>query len=314
MNRECHPPGNGAASPLHVIDREDRLRRFPNPASRARYNHIRLTPCSPVIGAEVRGVAASRQLSLDVIEELHRALADWKVLFFRRQEVTAVEHVRFAQVFGDVAQVTGPRRGAERCIERIVHDAEDPGNEDAWHSDGSFRAQPPMGAVLRAVEIPAFEGDTVWANSEAAFEALSSDTQREIENLTAIHEMPAPDAATAVLLQSIGKRSGLTRAEHPLVGVHPETGRRSLYVNEAFTTGIVGLPELEARTLLETLARQLARPEFQVRHRWQQGDIAVWDNRSTVHYGVNDYYPHRRVLERAALTRICVPLASATVL
>lgn len=270
-------------------------------ASRQSYEHIEVRPCSAVIGADVGGVDLSRPLGALVLAELKRAFLEWKVLFFRDQNLTPRQHADFASLWGGLyVNPQLPNAGLDE-VARLIHDAADPGNENMWHSDASHWEKPPLGSILRAVEVPDLGGDTMWADMAAAYDGLPPDIKDRLVGLTAVHEPPAHDALSAALRRSKAARARLKFAEHPVLREHPETGQGVLYVNPVFTSHICGLPRSESDELLEFLFRQVTYPEYQVRFRWRAGSIAFWDNRATLHYGVNDYFPRRRVLERTTV-------------
>jgi taurine dioxygenase len=267
---------------------------------------LELAPLSPTIGAEVRGVDLSGHFDAEATSALRDALLEWKVLFFRNQSLTPDQQLAFGRRFGEleVHPFAGHRDGYP---ELMVLDRDDTPpvegqyRENVWHSDVTWRLCPSMGSILRAVQLPPIGGDTLWADMYAAYDDLSPSMQSSLEGLTAIHDfLPAfgpaiPPDQVAVM------REQFPLAEHPVVATHPETGRKLLYVNASFTTRIVGMDLDESRSLLAFLTTRAARPEYQVRFRWEPGSVAFWDNRCTQHYAVQDYWPERRVMERATI-------------
>ena len=170
-----------------------------------------------------------------------------------------------------------------------------------WHSDVTWRVNPSLGSILRAVEIPPVGGDTLFADMCAAYEMLNDEMKDHLDGMQAVHDwIPAfgrnmePSVLDAL-------RADFPAVQHPVVRTHPETGRKMLYVNRAFTQHIVGLDAEESRLLLDFLYRQASYPEYQCRFRWAPGSIAFWDNRSTQHYASSDYFPQRRVMERMTI-------------
>lgn len=183
---------------------------------------------------------------------------------------------------------------------RIAHGPDSRGVENNWHSDVTWREAPSLGSILRAIEIPATGGDTLFANMEAAYDGLSPKLQEWVCGLTAVHD----------IARVFAKRLGRSLEElhekyppqrHPVVRTHPETGRRSIYVNTGFTSHIEGLTRKESDWLLEHLYSQAARPEYQCRFVWQPNSIAFWDNRAAQHYAASDYFPAVRVMERVTV-------------
>ncbi|WP_329126781.1 TauD/TfdA dioxygenase family protein [Streptomyces sp. NBC_01465] len=298
------PPDTATtAAPVHTVVPPLTPRKFrPGGADTTphTYEHLRLTPQTRTIGARVDGLDPAAPLDAGTRAELQQALLEWKVLFFYGQELTAGQHRGFAGVFGTPERDHPflPSAGDPHVV-RLSHDGQHPGTENIWHSDMSFSPQPPRGSVLRAVEVPATGGDTLWADMAAAYDGLPGAVRRRIADLRAVHEIPqAPGAVGAA-------RARLQPVEHPVVRTHPETGRQLLYVNRVFTSRIVGLPTQASRELLDLLTRQADYPEYQVRLHWEPGTVAVWDNRATQHYAVSDYFPDRRVMERVTLVGDC---------
>ncbi|WP_372345755.1 TauD/TfdA dioxygenase family protein [Streptomyces sp. KL116D] len=273
-----------------------------------RYQLLDVTPLTPHIGAEIGGVDLAAPIGDALAAELRQALLEWKVIFFRDQ--TAVEpqhHVDLAAVWGPPeANPFFPKAGTAG-VSRLAKDATAVGNENIWHSDHSFMAAPALGSVLRAVEVPAAGGDTMWADMAAAYDNLTDAMKERIEDLTAVHDWVPSWGSTMTREQIDHFRGDLPPVEHPVVVRHPRTGRKTLYVNEPFTTHVVGLSAAESRALLDELVLQARVPEFQTRFHWTPGSVAIWDNIATQHYAINDYFPQRRVMERIAIAG--VPLA-----
>ena len=167
-----------------------------------------------------------------------------------------------------------------------------------WHSDVTWRECSSLGSVLHAIEVPPYGGDTLWADMGAAYDCLDDRVKEMIDGMTAVHDWINSFGRGMKAEVRDSLRSDFPAVEHPIVRTHPETGRKTLYVNRAFTQHIVGLDPDESRRLLDYLYMQASFPEYQVRFTWTPGSVAFWDNRSTQHYAVSDYYPHRRVMER----------------
>jgi len=192
-------------------------------------------------------------------------------------------------------------RGDDEAVTRFERTAAMPGYENIWHTDVTWRPAPALGSVLRLIEVPPVGGDTMWADMAAAYDNLPEDVRARIDGLTAVHDyLPGFDRfSDPALLARWQDR--FPPVEHPVVRTHPETGRRTLFVNQAFTTHIVGLDRAESDRLLRYLFLQAHTPEFQVRFSWRPDSVAFWDNRATQHYAVNDYHPHVRIAERVAI-------------
>ncbi len=270
------------------------------------YTRFRLEPMTPTIGAVVADFSMADPLDEVTFAELNRALLEWKVLFFRDQHITHTEHAAFARHWGALEthpfireRVDQPEDTPE--VVRLEKGPKSGGYENIWHSDVTWRVNPSLGSILRAIELPEVGGDTLWADMSAAYDCLSDDIKSRIDGLTAVHDWIETfgrglDAATRDRL-----RPDFPAVEHPVVRTHPETGRKMIYVNQAFTQHIVGMPKAESDELLHFLYRQASFPEFQCRFRWSPGDVAFWDNRSSQHYASSDYFPNRRVMDRITI-------------
>ncbi|RVU19974.1 taurine dioxygenase [Streptomyces antnestii] len=278
------------------------LRRLPDGVPGRPYEKFELVPQGPVIGAEIRGLDLSRPVPSAVRDELNRALLEWKVLFFRGQHLTPDAQRRFARHWGELE--TNPLL-APGDADDVVRFDKSPGTvptfENVWHTDVTFRERPALGAVLQLREVPPVGGDTMWADMAAAYDNLPAGVRERIDGASAVHDFLPGFSRFYSPRQLAQFQEQFPPVEHPVVRRHPETGRRMLFVNTSFTTRIVGLDRPESDRLLRLLFQQAHVPEFQVRFRWQAGDVAFWDNRATQHYAVNDYAPHPRVAERVAI-------------
>ncbi|WP_211750326.1 TauD/TfdA family dioxygenase [Paenibacillus sp. Marseille-Q4541] len=278
------------------------LNRFPNGNQEEHpYTLFTLKPLGPLLGAEIEGVDLGTPLGSDLKAELHRAFLEWKVLFFRNQQITSEQQVAFAKEWGALERHPFLPQGSAEEITRFEKNANMTGNENVWHADVTWRLEPALGSVLRLSEVPPLGGDTLWADMGAAYDNLPDEVKEHIDGLTAIHDFTStfgrhlpPDVLEA-------KQTEFPAAEHPVVRTHPETGRKTLFVNAAFTVRIVGLAEEESEKLLNYLFRQAHIPEFQVRFHWEANSIALWDNRATQHYAASDYFPNRRIAERVSI-------------
>lgn len=278
------------------------LRRLPEGVPERPYEHFDLAPQAATIGAEISGVDLSQPLTTVLREELNRALLEWKVLFFRQQHLTSPQQRELALNWGELETNPLLEKGESEDVVRFDKNAAaTPSFENVWHTDVTFRPRPAMGAVLQLREVPARGGDTMWADMAAAYDNLPEDVRARIDDAIAEHDfLPGfrrfygPERLAPLQEQ-------FPPVTHPVVRTHPETGRRMLFVNTSFTTRIHGLDRAESDELLRLLFQQAHVPEFQVRFRWQAGDIAFWDNRATQHYAVNDYGDARRVAERVAI-------------
>ena len=282
------------------------LRRTPDGFVDAPYERFGLTAMSPVIGAEIDGIRLSGDLDDATMAELHRALLEWKVLFFRDQDIDRSEQRAFAQRWGELERhpffsYVHPDDQDDVDVVRLAKDAAQSGHENEWHADLTWHEFPSLGAVLRAVEIPEIGGDTLWADAGAAYDGLPDDVRDTIDPLVAINDWKSTFGAFMPFADRERFAEQFPAVEHPVVRIHPETGRRTLFVNPFFTERIVGLDAAESDELLRLLFRQFTRPEYQVRFRWRPGSVAFWDNRSTQHYASSDYAPQRRVMDRISI-------------
>jgi taurine dioxygenase len=248
-------------------------------------------------------VSLADDLDDELFAELNRALLEWKVLFFRNQQITGEQHVAFANHWGPLEthpfiKIATDQPDDKPEVVRFEKGPQLGGYENVWHSDVTWREVPSLGSVLRAIEVPPVGGDTLFADMGAAYDKLPESVKERIEGLTAVHDWLLTFGMAMNTETRDDLRKDFPPAEHPIVRTHPETGRKTLYVNRAFTQHIVGIDEDESRALLDFLYLQATFPEYQCRFRWQPGDVAFWDNRSTQHYATSDYYPQRRVMER----------------
>ncbi len=267
---------------------------------------LTITPQSPTIGAEIGGVDLGGDLADDVIADIRRALLDWKVLVFRDQPITTEQHLAFAGRFGDLeVHPFAPHKDGYPEVLAITHDAQSTGKENGWHSDVTWREQPSLGSVLRMIERPPIGGDTLFADMYAAFEGLPDAVKERVEGRTARHDFVRfkigmrKNGATDEQIAEM--EATYPNPHHPVIRTHPETGRKGVYVNAAFTVEIDGLDPAESAELLQLLYRQASYPEYQFRLRWEPDTIAFWDNRSVQHYAASDYYPSVRKVERVTI-------------
>lgn len=290
--------------PLQHYGRRTLNRTAPDAAAFP-YKILGFSPLTPHFGAVVGGVDLTRPITDELAEELRQALAEWKVIFFRDQGgLDHASHMALSAVWGPPEPNPFFGKTDTVGISRLAKDAKAAGNKNIWHSDHSFMANPSLGAVLRAVEVPEAGGDTMWADMSAAYDNLPDDLKARIEGLVAVHDWEASWGALMNDEQKAEFRKSWPQVEHPVVVRHPRTGRRTLYVNEPFTRSIKGLTEEENRELLDILVLQARIPEFQIRFHWEPGSIAIWDNIATQHYAINDYFPAKRVMERIAVAGV----------
>ena len=272
-------------------------------AARAPYRTITVTPASPHVGAEIGDIDLTRPLTADQLAELRRALTEHLVLFFRDQEIGFDDHARLAEYFGTIGRHVGAhtnsRPSEDDRVRRFHFDADSKTvSGNAWHTDQSCAPVPPLASILYNHTLPPDGGgDTLFASMYAAYDALSERMKIFLEGLTALHDgVPVFGAGTP-------------RATHPVVVRHPESGRRLLYVNAAFTTRINELPPGESRHLLAFLVEHCTQPEWTFRFRWKPHSIAFWDNRCAQHRAISDYLPNVRSGYRVQIDGVAAPVA-----
>jgi taurine dioxygenase len=266
---------------------------------------IEVQPLTAAIGAEVVGVDLREPLADEQVATLRGALLDHLVLFFRGQRLSDEEHLVLAQRFGPLSVPPLATRYQDRPTVTVLDQVRPKGEgADEWHSDNTFMAHPPMGSILRAVQLPPVGGDTCFASMYAAYDALSPLLRSFVDGLRAVHDITKPMqkaiAAGHTTLDLTEMQGRWPPIEHPVVVTHPETGRRGLFVNRNSTTRLVALSERENDVLLPFLLDHVRSPEFQCRFHWEPDSIAFWDNRCVQHYAVADY-DERRVMHRVTI-------------
>lgn len=269
---------------------------------------IQVQALGPSIGALVHGVDLTRPLDDDQRDTILAALLQHHVLFFENQPVTPPQHRDLAARFGTLhIHPLYPQHPDAREIIVLDTDDSNPPDNDNWHTDVTFIQTPPMGALLSARQLPPRGGDTLWASGIAAYEALSEPFRRLLDTLHAEHDFAQsfpPERYARTPEERVQWEAACAKnppVVHPAVRTHPVSGRRGVFINEGFTRRIVELEKKESDAILNFLKVHIAKPEFTVRWRWKQYDLAFWDNRLTQHYATVDYLPHRRVMHRATV-------------
>jgi taurine dioxygenase len=263
------------------------------------------------IGGLASGIDLRKPLSQAEFAELERALVEHHVLFFRRQPLAPEEQVALARRFGAI-DIHPFGRHLEEHPEVGLLDQTEPKRDGAnrWHTDSTFMRMPPKLAILHAVQLPACGGDTSWASMIAAFELLSPAMKRCLEGLEAAHDITGPLRRAIAGGHSVGDLESVRAAWpdelHPVVCRHPVTGKKLLYVNSNFTSHLCGMSEAESDALLAFLFDWVRSPEIQVRFRWEQDSVAIWDNRCTQHYATADY-SERRIMHRVTIAGDWIP-------
>jgi len=271
-------------------------------------NSLEVQPLTGSIGAEIHGVDISDDLDDGTIGAIRQALLDHCVIFFRDQKLEPERHKAFARRFGPI--FVHPFLRSKSTDPELVEITREPGDTrivgEDWHADTTMMPEPPMGAILYAVEVPPYGGDTLFANQYLAYETLSDGMKRMLEGMRALHSDRLVTGPAAAAKINAG-RSTKTRDDsdwretitaHPVVRTHPETGRKLLFVNRSYTVGFEDMTEAESRPLLDFLMEHGNQPEMTCRFRWRQGSVAFWDNRACKHLAINDAGQYRRVMRR----------------
>lgn len=272
---------------------------------------LEIKPMTGTVGAEIAGLDLAAPIGDALGQALREALWSHQVLVFRDQRLDLAAQKRLTAVFGAIMRLPYVEPIAEDPeVIAVLKEASEQkvgvfGGD--WHSDFSFLAHPPAGSVLSAVEVPDYGGDTVWANQVAAYDALPAALREAVEGREAIHvgkpygvkyAPPEDTRSGASIRMTRGDPDADRETHHPAVLEHPDSGRKALFVNPIYTTRLGGMTDEESAPILDALYKHAIRPEFCCRLRWSEGTVAVWDNRTTMHYAVNDYDGSRRLLYR----------------
>lgn len=277
------------------------------------YNTIRVNPLGGALGAEISGIDLNEAISDEQLTEVRQVFGQYAVIFFRNQNLSPENEIRFAKRWGEIntnrffSSVEGYPQ-----IALVVKEPDQKNNiGGSWHTDHSYDIAPALGSMLFAHEVPVSGGDTIFASMYKAYDMLSDGLKSTLSNLRARHSSAHVFGAARAANgndDTVGRiknpEAATQEAIHPVVISHPETGRRSLYVNPGFTLGFEGWSDEESKPLLEYLYAHATRPEFTCRFQWKAGSIAFWDNRATWHLAVNDYQGHRRMMHRITIEGI----------
>lgn len=259
------------------------------------------------IGAEISGVDLSRELSAECIAAIREAWLAHVVIFFRDQQLSSAQYLAFAERMGEPVEYPFIR-GIDGFpvitpVVKLEHERINFGG--VWHTDTTYLQEPPKGTMLLAREVPPYGGDTIFANQYAAYEALSEGLQQTLRGLTGVSSSAKADVSKSredrMAAAPAARANETLTAEHPVVRTHPETGRKALFVNPGHTVHFKGWSEAESAPLLQFLHEHQRKEEFTCRFVWQPGSLALWDNRAAMHYPINDYHGHRRVMHRITL-------------
>jgi len=284
----------------------------------ASYRHITVAPMAGALGAEIGGVDLSGPLEEGVFAEIRAAFFRHGVVFFRDQELTPEQHIRFARRFGPLSRIpfikTMPEHPEIIAVIREADEATPFNFGGDWHSDLSFLETPPLASCLYAREVPPFGGDTQWSSLHRAYETLSDGMRGLLDRMVVMHSAinsynPDTGERKAAGVDKTVHRSirievteeARTEMPHPVVRTIPETGRRALFVNEPYALRFQDMTREESAPLIGFLNRHATRPEFTCRFTWRRGSLALWDNRCCLHFAINDYRGYRRVMHRVTI-------------
>lgn len=265
-----------------------------------------VTPLSSSIGAQIDGIDLTQPLTDEVRTFVTQTLLEWKVVFFRNQNISVEQHLNFARLFGKL-EIHPFAKANESNPEllNIHHNEEHPGGENIWHSDVTWREAPSLGSILHLKKVPKIGGDTLFADMNAAYLGLPEHIKEKVTGKFARHDFSA--FRNRLKLRGVPEEQLVEfdkqypNPKHPVIRTHPDTGAPSIYVNRAFTREILGVSKEESDELLEKLYAQATHPEYQCRFQWQDNSIAFWDNRACQHYAVSDYWPQERIAQRVTI-------------
>ena len=264
-------------------------------------------PVAAALGAEVEGIDLGAWMSDTEVDALHEGLTEHKVLFFRDQRLAPKALLELGLSLGDVdpGHPVYPHASGFPSVVELISDGDNPPDTDDWHKDLTFKPDPPFASILLAVSVPPVGGDTLWVNMSAVYEGLTAGWKADIDQLFAVHDMGTfrNDYYRSGGISAVNQAlSEVGSALHKLVATHPISGLKYLNVNQAFTRHILDLNQGQSDEVLQYLFQQVKRPEYQVRLRWRDNTVAIWDNRITQHYAVCDYLPQRRHMQRITIT------------
>ena len=266
-----------------------------------RFDRIGVRPLGATVGAEISGVDLAH-LDDATFDEIRRAFHEFKVVFFRDQDITPGQQVAFARRFGELEEHPFlPSKDGEEKIVQFAKDEQVIGVENVWHNDVTWREKPAQAAVLRAVDVPPLGGDTLFVDTAMAYEGLDDELKKQVDDAVAVHDFTFSFGLGMKPDELKKQQAKFPPQRHPVVLTHPDTGRRHLFVNAIFTSHIEGLPEDESTAVIDRLCRESDVPEYQCRFHWEKNSVALWDNRAVQHYASSDYDPQVRVMERVAI-------------
>tara|TARA_B110000438_G_scaffold57434_1_gene57498 strand:+ start:1008 stop:1853 length:846 start_codon:yes stop_codon:yes gene_type:complete len=272
---------------------------------------FKIKKLTPFIGAEITGLDLSDNLKKNILDEVYKLLIKHKVIFFRNQKIDPIQQIKFAKSFGliESSHPVYPHVLNHPEIVVLENDIKNPPDTDVWHTDVTFKSNPAFASILYSKIIPPVGGDTLWSSLTAIYDALPKNIQNHLKSLNAIHDM-GDFRNTFVRKEPIGSAEKLNKgfqkfgsSIHPMIKSHPVTNSKFLYINPGFTNHIVGLNATDSNNLLSYLFNFMNKPEFQMRFKWTEGTVAMWDNRCTMHYALGDYMPYHRKMHRITVIK-----------
>ncbi len=273
------------------------------------YKKISVKPIAGALGAEVSGIDLSDNLPANTIQEIREALLDYLVLFFHDQVLSVETHKAFTKRFGELFVHPNYQLGQKDT--ETVYLTRDPGDlraaGDTWHADTTMMKTPPMGAILYALDIPEYGGDTIFSNQYLAYDELSEGMKKMLAGVEAVHtdmrvagpQSKINDHRSTKVRDDEGWRE--TVSTHPVIRTHPETEKKCLFLNRVYVSHLKNMTIEESRPLLEYLYQHQSRPDFTCRFRWKKGAVAFWDNRCTIHLAINDHNCSTRRMQRTQI-------------
>ena len=267
---------------------------------------MKIEAVTPAIGAEISGVSLNKDLSDDICDQIYKALIKYQVVFFRDQDLSPKSHLKLAKSFGEPepSHPVYPHVDGYENIVLLKNDEDIIPDTNDWHKDLTFKANPPFASILHGIKIPDVGGDTLWASMSAAYDNLPDGWKQHLESLEAINDMGTfrNDFYRDGGIESVNNAlKNVGSAVHKVVETHPVSGLKYLNVNQSFTRNIINESQGQSDHILQFLFQHIIKPEFQVRFRWRNNSIAIWDNRITQHYAVLDYLPNIRHMHRVTV-------------
>ncbi len=267
---------------------------------------MKIEAVTPAIGAEISGVSLNKDLNDDICDQIYKALIKYQVVFFRDQDLSPKSHLKLAKSFGEPEppHPVYPHVDGYENIVLLKNDEDIIPDTNDWHKDLTFKANPPFASILHGIKIPDVGGDTLWASMSTAYDNLPDGWKQHLENLEAINDMGTfrNDFYRDGGIDSVNNAlKNVGSAVHKVIETHPVSGLKYLNVNQSFTRNIVNESQGKSDHILQFLYQHINKPEFQVRFRWRNNSVAIWDNRITQHYAVVDYLPNIRHMQRVTV-------------